>query len=187
MATSTKNLHLEHLEDDIVNLGSKGAAQSIAFVEAMYDMLKGDATSPVNVTVKWDGAPAIVAGRDPETGLFFVATKHAAFAKDMRLGYTEELIDLYYAGKGSLITTLKTAYRELKDLGIREVLQGDIMFTPEIKKYQMLDGENCVKPGSARPQTSSLVRQWPPPFCPARPAPSTTNPPAPPALSVRLV
>ena len=161
MATSTKNLHLEHLEDDIVNLGSKGAAQSIAFVEAMYDMLKGDATSPVNVTVKWDGAPAIVAGRDPETGLFFVATKHAAFAKDMRLGYTEELIDLYYAGKGSLITTLKTAYRELKDLGIREVLQGDIMFTPEIKKYQMLDGENCVtfKPNTivyAVPNTDPL-------------------------------
>jgi len=144
MATSTKNLHLEHLEDDLINLGSKGAKQSIAFIEALLDLFKGNASSSVNLTVKWDGAPAIVTGTDPETGLFFIATKHAAFAKDMRLAYSEEMIDIYYEGKGSLITTLKTAFRELKNVGIKEVLQGDIMFTTEIKKHQTLDGENCI-------------------------------------------
>jgi hypothetical protein len=164
MATSTKNLHLEHLEDDLVNLGSKGAKQSIAFIESLLDLFKGDVASSVNLTVKWDGAPAIVTGTDPETGLFFIATKHAAFAKDMRLAYSEEMIDLYYEGKGSLITTLKTAFRELKDLGISEVLQGDIMFTPEIKKHQTLDGENCItfKPNTivyAIPNTDPLYEK----------------------------
>ena len=164
MTTSTKNLHLEHLEDDLVNLGSKGAKQSIAFIESLLDLFKGNSASSVNLTVKWDGAPAIVTGTDPETGLFFIATKHAAFAKDMRLAYSEEMIDIYYEGKGSLITTLKTAFRELKNLGIKEVLQGDIMFTSEIKKQQTLEGENCItfKPNTivyAIPNTDLLYEK----------------------------
>lgn len=141
---STKNLHMEHLEDDIINLGYKGAQQSLAFVEALADLFDGRATEDVDITVKWDGAPAIVAGVDPETGLFFVATKHAAFAKNMRLAFSEELIDLYYEGKGGLLDTLKIAFRELKDVGIEGVLQGDIMFTSKIKKVQTIDNEQMV-------------------------------------------
>jgi len=129
---SNKNMHLEHLEDDIVNLGYKGAQQSIAFVEALLQLFEGNATQKVNITTKWDGAPAIVAGTDPETGFFFVATKHGAFAKEMKLGFSEEFIDVYY--EGGLAETLKVVYNELKDLGIPGVLQGDVMFTPAIKK-----------------------------------------------------
>lgn len=140
--TSTKNMHLEHLEDDIINLGYKGAQQSIAFVEALLQLFQGNVNQEVNVTVKWDGAPAIVAGKDPETGHFFVATKHGAFAKIPKLGYTEELIDYYY--QGGLADTLKYVFRELKDLGIKDVLQGDVMFTPTMKKTQIIDGDNYI-------------------------------------------
>jgi hypothetical protein len=94
-AKSDKNTHLEHLEDDIINLGYKGAQQSIAFVEALFELFQGKSNRKLNITVKWDGAPAVVCGKDPETGMFFVATKHGAFAKDMKLGFTEELIDFY--------------------------------------------------------------------------------------------
>ena len=38
-------------------------------------MLAGEARSSVNMTVKWDGAPAIFAGEDPSDGKFFVAKK----------------------------------------------------------------------------------------------------------------
>jgi hypothetical protein len=139
---SDKNTHLEHLEDDIINLGYKGAQQSIAFVEALLDLFSGKAGQSVDITVKWDGAPAIVAGKDPETGMFFVATKHGAFAKVPKLCFSEEMVDLYH--QGGLADTMKTTFRELKDLGMKDVLQGDVMFTPKIKKHTVIDGTSHV-------------------------------------------
>ena len=141
-AKSDKNTHLEHLEDDIINLGYKGAQQSIAFVEALFELFQGKSNRKLNITVKWDGAPAVVCGKDPDTGMFFVATKHGAFAKDMKLGYTEELIDIYYGGGPAEV--LKMVYRELKNLPFTDVLQGDVMFTPTIKKTTVIDGEEYI-------------------------------------------
>jgi nicotinic acid mononucleotide adenylyltransferase len=139
---SDKNTHLEHLEDDIINLGYKGAQQSIAFVEALFELFQGKSNRKMNITVKWDGAPAVVCGKDPETGLFFVATKHGAFAKDPKLGFTPELIDFYYSsGPGE---TLKHVYHALKDSNMQDVLQGDVMFTPDIKKNTNIDGKNYI-------------------------------------------
>lgn len=159
---SEKNMHLEHLEDDIINLGYKGAQQSIAFVEALLQLFEGNSTNQVNVTVKWDGAPAVVAGKDPETGLFFVATKHGAFAKDMKLGFSEQHIDMFY--QGGLAETLKFVYRELKDLGMKDVLQGDVMFTTNTKKKQNIDGVDYItfKPNTivyAIPVTDPLANK----------------------------
>ena len=54
--TSSKNLHLEHLEDAIIDKGSSGGAEAIAFLNSIRDMLVGDSKSSVNITVKWDGA-----------------------------------------------------------------------------------------------------------------------------------
>lgn len=158
-AKSDKNTHLEHLEDDIINLGYKGAQQSIAFVEALFDLFQGNSTRKLNITVKWDGAPAVVVGKDPETGMFFVATKHGAFSKDMKLGFSEELIDHYY-GSGPA-EVLKVVFRELKDLPFQEVIQGDVMFTPAIKKTTMIEGVSYItfKPNTivyAVPTTDAL-------------------------------
>lgn len=139
---SDKNTHLEHLEDDIINLGYKGAQQSIAFVEALFELFQGNSNRKMNITVKWDGAPAVVCGKDPDTGMFFVATKHGAFAKDPKLGFTPELIDYYYSsGPGE---TLKYVYHALKDSNMQDVLQGDVMFTPDIKKNTNIDGKNYI-------------------------------------------
>ena len=70
-----KNLHLVHLEDEIINLGIDGGRGAINFLQGLRDMLKGNATSGVKMTVKWDGARAIFCGKHPETGQFFVAKK----------------------------------------------------------------------------------------------------------------
>jgi len=140
--TGKQNKHLEHLEDDIINLGYKGAQQSIAFVEALLQLFQGNANTGVNVTVKWDGAPAVVAGKDPETGLFFVGTKHGAFGKVPKLCFSEDMVDLYH--EGGLAETLKTCFRELAPLNMKEILQGDVMFTPKTKKIQIIDGEEFL-------------------------------------------
>ena len=70
-----KNLHLEHLEDEIINFGIGGARGAINFLQSLRDMMAGSSRSSVNMTVKWDGAPAIFAGVDPSDGKFFVAKK----------------------------------------------------------------------------------------------------------------
>ena len=72
---AVKNLHLEHLEDEIINNGIDGGRASINFLRELRDMLKGQSTGRVKMTVKWDGAPAIFCGPHPETGKFFVAKK----------------------------------------------------------------------------------------------------------------
>ena len=72
---SAKNLHLEHLEDEIINQGIDGGRGAVNFLQGLRDMMKGNSSSSVNMTVKWDGAPAIFCGKHPETGQFFVAKK----------------------------------------------------------------------------------------------------------------
>ena len=49
-----KNLHLEHLEDEIINNGVAGGRAAINFLQSLRDMLSGSARSSVNMTVKWD-------------------------------------------------------------------------------------------------------------------------------------
>ena len=50
--TEQKNLHLEHLEDELFNRGAVGVSEAIAFLKSLTDMLKGDVKSPIDVTVK---------------------------------------------------------------------------------------------------------------------------------------
>jgi Family of unknown function (DUF6267) len=141
---SKKNLHLEHLEDEIINEGYPGAVRAFGIVNSLLDLFEGNATKKINLTVKWDGAPAIIAGPDPETGYFFVATKSAAFGVTPRLAFSEEMIEVFYEGKGDLIETLKHAFRELKPTGMKSVLQGDILFTPSKKKPQNISGIDYI-------------------------------------------
>ena len=76
-----QNTHLEHLEDDILNLGSEGGKSAIAFLKSLGSMLtQGDKSKSINITTKWDGAPAVICGIDPERDRFFVGTK-SVFAK----------------------------------------------------------------------------------------------------------
>ena len=88
-----KNLHLEHIEDEILNNGIEGGRAAIRFIQSLRDMLAGDSKSQVNMSVKWDGAPALFAGTDPADGQFFVAKK-SVFNKDPILYKKESDIDL---------------------------------------------------------------------------------------------
>ena len=90
-----KNTHLEHLEDDIFNQGSAGAKNAVNFLESLRDMLTaGSGGGNTKVTVKWDGAPAVICGKDPQTGQFFVGTKSVFNKTTPKIGYNEEFIDV---------------------------------------------------------------------------------------------
>ena len=135
---ASKNLHMEHIEDQILDYGSEGGRASINFLRSLRDMLAGSARSSVNMTVKWDGAPAIFAGIDPEDGKFFVAKK-SVFNKSPKLYKTEKEIDDDLSGQ--LNSKFKIALKEFSKLGIKGVLQGDLMFTDDLGTGK-IDGEN---------------------------------------------
>jgi|TARA_B100001093_G_scaffold335579_1_gene320437 hypothetical protein len=126
-----KNLHLEHLEDEILNYGVDGGRAAINFLQSLRDMLSGSSRSSTNMTVKWDGAPAIFAGIDPEDGKFFVAKK-SVFNVSPKLYKTIAEIDADLSG--ALNEKFKVALTEFSKLGIKGVLQGDLMFTNDISK-----------------------------------------------------
>ena len=135
-----KNLHLEHIEDEIINFGVDGGRAAINFIRSLRDMLAGASRSSVNMTVKWDGAPAIFAGTDPSDGKFFVAKK-SVFNATPKLYKTNEEIDEDL--KGALNSKFKVALAEFPKLGIKGVLQGDLMFTDDVSTKK-IDGTESV-------------------------------------------
>ena len=131
-----KNLHLEHLEDEILNYGVDGGRAAINFLRSLRDMMAGSSRSSVNMTVKWDGAPAIFAGIDPADDTFFVAKK-SVFNVSPKLYKSNAEIDADLSG--TLNAKFKVALAELSKLGITGVLQGDLMFTDDVER-QNIDG-----------------------------------------------
>ena len=137
-AKEGKNLHLEHLEDEVLNNGINGTRGAINFLQSLRDMLAGSSKKSVNVTVKWDGAPAVFAGINPENGKFFVGTK-GVFNKTPKVNYTEADIDANHSS-GGLNAKLKVALKYLPKLGITDVLQGDMLFTQDDLSTETIDG-----------------------------------------------
>ena len=135
-----KNLHLEHIEDEILNYGVDGGRAAINFLRSLRDMMAGGSRSSVNMTVKWDGAPAIFAGIDPADGKFFVAKK-SVFNVNPKLYKTSEEIDADLSG--TLNAKFKVALEELGKLGIKGVLQGDLMFTDDVES-ENIDGTSYL-------------------------------------------
>ncbi len=138
-----KNLHLEHLEDEIINQGIDGGRGAINFLQGLRDMLKGNSKSSVNMTVKWDGAPAIFCGLHPETNQFFVAKK-SLFNKTGAMFYTSES-EIKNASElsGTLQEKFLTAFQCLSKLSWNTIMQGDLMYTND-KKMQKIDGKSFV-------------------------------------------
>lgn len=136
-----KNTHLEHLEDDILNQGSQGGKNAIAFLRELGKMLSAKSSS-VQITTKWDGAPAVICGTNPENGLFFVGTKSVFAKTEPKLCYSEQDITNFY-GYGQLADKLKACLTYLKNIGIRGVIQGDLLFTND-KNTGFIDGQNVI-------------------------------------------
>ena len=137
--TEQKNTHMTHIEDKVLYGGVEGTRQAINALRSLRDMLKGEQDG--NVSVKWDGAPAIFAGTDPSDGVFFVAKK-GIFNKNPKIYKTAADVD--DDTSGDLADKLKSALRELPKLGIKGIIQGDFLFGPGDVKKVNIKGQKYV-------------------------------------------
>ena len=134
-----KNTHMTHIEDKVLYGGVKGTRESILALRSLRDMLGG--VHDGNVSVKWDGAPAVFAGTDPRDGKFFVAKK-GIFNKSPKVYKTNDEIDADTSG--DLAVKLKQALEHLPKLGIKGVIQGDFLFSRSDLKTKKVKGKQYV-------------------------------------------
>lgn len=138
--TEQQNTHMTHIEDKVLYGGVNGTRQAINALRELRDMLAGKTSS--KLSVKWDGAPAIFAGTDPEDGNFFVAKK-GIFAKTGAKVYKSNA-DIDAELSGDLADKMKLALQYLPELGIKGVIQGDLLYTKEDLKREKIDGKQYV-------------------------------------------
>ena len=134
--TEQKNTHMTHIEDKVIYGGVKGTREAILALRSLRDSLGG--VHDGNVSVKWDGAPAVFAGTDPSDGRFFVAKK-GIFNKSPKIYKSDADIDADTSG--DLSTKLKLALQYLPELGIKGVIQGDFLFGPGDLKIRKIKGK----------------------------------------------
>jgi len=129
--------HLEHLEDEMLNYGVAGCKAAVSFLKELKKML-GQQESSGFMQTKWDGAPSVICGVHPEHGYFFVGTKSVFNKTEPKICASEAKIDMLY--QGDLAEKLKFSLRYFSKLGIKGVIQGDLLYTSDIKK-ETIDGE----------------------------------------------
>ena len=146
MANVTQLKHLEHLEDEMLNYGVEGCKAAVSFLKELRNML-GHQESSGFMQTKWDGAPSIICGTHPETGLFFVGTKSVFNKTEPKVCYSDETVDAWY--EGDLAEKLKYSLKYFSELNIDGVVQGDLLFTTDLKK-EKVNGEELY---TFRPNT----------------------------------
>ena len=134
------NTHLTHLEELVLTQGPQGYNMARGFLLELLETLKGNSKSKVSTSVKWDGAPAIFAGINPNNGKFFVGTK-SVFNETPKINYTPQDIQKNHGRAPGLVDKLNRALIELPKLGIKNILQGDFMFDDEMLSKVNIDGE----------------------------------------------
>ena len=136
------NKHLTHLEELILTTGKEGATRAIQYLQALTEVLDSDTQSPTNVTIKFDGAPAVIFGVDPN-GKFFIGSK-SVLAQTPKLNYSIDDIRRNHGHAPGLVEKLIQAFVHLKNINFTSVYQGDFLFDDEIKEYTTIDGEEVV-------------------------------------------
>lgn len=86
-----QNKHLEHVEDLILT-------GDLSVLDALYN--------PDHISVKIDGAPAIVWGTHPENGKFFVSTKSAFNKKKIKICYNQQDVITHFGHQESVMEIL---------------------------------------------------------------------------------
>lgn len=131
--------HLEHIEDEIFNSGRAGSDYALDMLYNLGKMVEGHSLNKVNLSIKWDGAPAIVCGIDPTSKRFFVGTKSIFNRANPKINFTPGDVDKNHGDKPGLAKKLKLALRFLPSLNIKNILQGDFLFDSETLKRETID------------------------------------------------
>ena len=136
------NKHLTHLEELILTNGKDGATRAIKYLQALTEVLDSTTPKAVNTTVKYDGAPAVVIGVDPN-GNFFVGSK-SVFAKTPKMNYSINDIKQNHSQAPGLVDKLVQTFIHFKDVKFTSTYQGDFLFDEQIKEFNTIDGEEHV-------------------------------------------
>ena len=105
-----------------------------------YDISTGTENFYAKVGEKWaliHNSPAVFAGTDPRDGKFFVAKK-GIFNKNPKVYKTDADVDADTSG--DLAKKLKLSLKHFANLGIKGVIQGDLLFTKSDLKSQKIAG-----------------------------------------------
>ena len=143
MANIVKLKHLEHIEDEMLNYGTEGCEAAVRFMKELVKMI-GGAKSSGSIQTKWDGAPSVVCGIDPASGEFFVGNKSVFNKDEPKICYTPTDIDYYYSDKPGRAEKLHASLKYFKELDIKGVIQGDLMFTEGDKKTETVNDEKLI-------------------------------------------
>ena len=135
-----KRTHLEHIEDIVLTDGYQGGQAVVNYYRGLLVTLQGTSSEPVQVSVKWDGAPAVVCGTNPNNGKFFVGTK-SVFAKTPKINYTKNDIAKNH-GTDDLGKKLLKCLVHLKKINIQGVVQGDLLFTDDDIATRPINGKS---------------------------------------------
>ena len=155
--------HLTHLEELILTQRKQGLDTALFFIGELMDEFSGNSNGKIFTTVKYDGAPAVIAGYNPENGKFFVSTKGIANVTP-KVNYTEQDIINNHGNAPGLVEKLKLGLMYLPKVIPQGIYQGDFMFDHSDIKTIDFDGEQLYtfKPNTityAVPVDSSLGRK----------------------------
>ena len=146
-----KNTHIEHPEDSILT----GDLSVLDWF-----------TARGHLSVKIDGAPAIVWGIDPATDTFFVGTKAVFNKKKLRIAHSHDEIDQHY--EGNVANILHSCFDYLPR--VNGIIQGDFIgfggeteYTPNLITYQfpeVVDQQIIVAPHTRYEANDDLRDSW---------------------------
>ena len=153
-ALNEEGARIQHLEDLIIWDGSVGGQKAIAKLHQVE-------TSPKSISIKWDGSPAVIFGRN-ENGEFVLTDKSGFGAKGYngRVTSADALGDMFnnrkvkdatpekLADKSKFVQSMKTAWDKVESVipaDFRGYLHGDLLWfsTPQSK-----DGRLIFKPNT---------------------------------------
>ena len=137
--------HLEHVEDRVLQSGDAGFQHATNTLRGMHNFLSGE-KSDVKVGEKFDGAPSLVWGTNPENGKFFVSTKSWG-NKTPKINYSAEDIERNHGHAPGLVEKLKAALEHLPKVTPKgKIYQGDVMYTDRDLMHD--DGHTSFTPNT---------------------------------------
>lgn len=124
--------HLEHVEDHVVHAGHEGFGHAFHTINDVHNGLQGKGSGQTQVTMKYDGSPAVVFGKHPENGKFFVSSK-SAFNKNPKINHTHEDIQKNHGHAPGLVQKLSAALDHAHKIQPNGIYQADIMHAGDVK------------------------------------------------------
>lgn len=145
-----EGVRIEHPEDLVFDRGSAG-------IDTAIQGLERTAQQPTTATVKWDGKPAIIFGRNPKGE--FVLTDKGGFLKAGGVGLAtspKQMADVLAQRKGGGREELAQLYADLWPVlekatpkNLKGYLQADLLFHPQ-KPYAEQDGKLVFEPNTVK-------------------------------------